>query len=130
MGFLVTYLFIALQKVLKKVWTFCFFATFTFTILVIFTSSDIVYVDWNLLSRRTQATFSQVGRTAGIPLTAYQVAIWTHGCCLGWSSAVSLLIAFNIHPNTNLNGVAARSAKSKNNVSQIHSTMLRLLLQY
>lgn len=64
-GFLVTYLFIALQKVLKKVWTFCFFATFAFTILLIFINPDIVYVDWNLLSRRTQDTLSQMGRTAG-----------------------------------------------------------------
>jgi len=64
-GFLVTYLLIALQKVLKKVWTFCVFATFAITILVLFANPDIVYVDWNLLSRRTQATFSQVGRSAG-----------------------------------------------------------------
>ena len=64
-GFLVTYLFIALQKVLKKIWTFCFFATFSFTILLVFINPDIVHVDWNVLSRRTQATFSQAGRTAG-----------------------------------------------------------------
>lgn len=64
-GFLVTYLFIALQKVLKKVWTFCVFATFAFTILLIFTNPDIAQVDWNVLSRRTQATFSRLGRSTG-----------------------------------------------------------------
>jgi hypothetical protein len=64
-GFLVTYLFIALQRVLKKVLTFCVFATFTFTTLLFFVHPDVIYIDWHLLSIHTQHTLNQVGRTAG-----------------------------------------------------------------
>lgn len=62
-GFLVTFFFITIQNTLKKVLTFCVFATFTITILLLFANPNVVHIDWHLLSLNTHRTFSHIGRT-------------------------------------------------------------------